>query len=379
VKKIYWRPKRISRLAMIAMAVISVAGLAGVERFKTLKPRPYREEMLIAAQKAARAMDEIRQVRSEMGPIDASVDPIRSGLIGSAMTPVTSDSGFLAAKQTSINPNFAAVVVHWLKRAGVQRGDTVAVACSGSFPALNICVAAAMDAMGLRPIIISSASGSQWGANDPEFLWLDMERLLHERGLLGHRSVAASLGGQDDVGRGLSKEGVRALEQAIERNGLPRIASTGPEDSIARRMAVYRERAGNAPVRAFINVGGGTVSVGGPAGKRSFKAGLNLHRPSGGLPDSVMARFSGEGVPVIHLVRIEQLAQEYGLPRQPQTRPAPGEGGVYCEEQYNRLLAGGVLIVILAGLYLFVRSALGHRLLQAYTRGKDELYHEPMV
>lgn len=364
---------------MIAMAVISVAGLAGVERFKTLKPRPYREEMLIAAQKAARAMDEIRQVRSEMGPIDASVDPIRSGLIGSAMTPVTSDSGFLAAKQTSINPNFAAVVVHWLKRAGVQRGDTVAVAFSGSFPALNICVSAAMDAMGLRPIIISSASGSQWGANDPEFLWPDMERLLHERGSLGHRSVAASLGGQDDVGRGLSKEGVRALEQAIERNGLPRIASTGPEDSIDRRMAVYRERAGNAPVRAFINVGGGTVSVGGPAGKRSFKAGLNLHRPPGDLPDSVMARFSGEGVPVIHLVRIEQLAQEYGLPRQPQTRPAPGEGGVYCEEQYNRLLAGGVLIVILAGLYLFVRSALGHRLLQAYTRGKDELYHEPMV
>src|SRR5690606_37474227 len=234
-----------------------------------------------------RAMEIAGQARREMTAIDPSIDPAGSGLIGSAMSAVTSDAGYLSAKQTSINPNFAAVVVRLLYAAGVEPGDTVAAGLSGSFPALNISVMAAMQVMDVRPIIISSASASQYGANDPEWLWIDMERLLQERGVFNYRSTAVSLGGLHDIGGGLSEEGVRLLEQGINRSGLPRIAAKNAEDSILRRMDLYRDAANGRHIAAYINVGGGAVSVGGTASKREFKAGLNLKRPPGKLADSV--------------------------------------------------------------------------------------------
>ena len=60
----------------------------------------------------------------------------------------------------------------------MKEGDPVAVSFSGSFPALNIAVYAAIRTLNLKPTIISSVSGSQWGANDPAFLWIDMEHFL---------------------------------------------------------------------------------------------------------------------------------------------------------------------------------------------------------
>ena len=93
-------------------------------------------------------------------------------MIGTLISPVTSNSGHLAAKQGSLNPNFAAVVVSWLRSAGVGEGDYVAVGVSGSFPGFNTVVYAALQALNAKPLVISSASSSQWGANVPELLWI---------------------------------------------------------------------------------------------------------------------------------------------------------------------------------------------------------------
>ena len=90
---------------------------------------------------------------------------------------MTSLPGHLGSKQTSINPNFAAVVVGMLKDAGVQEGDCVAVGCTGSFPAMNVAVYSALETLRARPIVICSAGSSQYGANTPDLLWIDMERL----------------------------------------------------------------------------------------------------------------------------------------------------------------------------------------------------------
>jgi poly-gamma-glutamate system protein len=379
MKRIYWRPKRVPRSALVIVAVVSVAGLAAVEHYKRQQPQPYAREMLDAAQAAMDAMDEVQKARDGMGPIDPVADPARSGLIGTEMTPVTSDAGFLSAKQTSVNPNWAAVVVQMLRKAGVQPEDTVAVGYSGSFPALNICVLAACQAMHVRPIIVASVSASQWGANDPKLLWLDMERLLYDHDILQNRSAAASLGGLHDTAAGASKEGVKMLEAGIERTDVHRLTVRDEKDSIAQRMAIYHDPSRGTRIAAYINVGGNMVSVGGVNSRRAFRAGLNMRRPAVKLADSVMTRFLDEGVPVIHLERVEQLAGQYGLPLQPQTTPRPGEGGIYSHEEYNRWLAGGVLVVIVAGLYLVVHSALGHRLLQTSAPRKEGLYQEPMV
>jgi len=281
-----------------------------------------------------------------------------------------------------VNPNFAAVVVEMLRQARVREGDAVAIGFSGSFPAINICVLAAVDTLRLRPLIITSVGASQWGANHPELTWLDMEQLLSESGLLPYRSLAASPGGIDDRAMGLSKRGRRAITTAVERTGLPLIEPEDYADSLAKRMALYREQPEEADVRAYINVGGGSTSVGTRVGKQLFKPGLNRSAPPGKMVDSVMARFAERGVPVIHVIKIDELAERYGLPLQPQAMPPVGEGTIYVRQSYSSWLTAAVLAVIVALLAALLRFDLGHRVLMAGRRERDtgqSAAPEPMV
>ncbi len=383
MKKLYWRPRGISRSVLVLIALLSLLGLIAVEFLETRQRQPHYGEKLQAAQLALEAMEIIKAERLARGAeIDPEIDPAESGLIGLPMSSVTTVTGWVSAKQTSVNPNFAAVVVEMLKGAGVKKGDVVAVGISGSFPALNICIYAAMRTLELKPIIISSVSASQFGANDPEFLWVDMERVLHERNRekFAFRSVAASPGGVEDRGLGMSKEGRQALNAAIERNGLVFLKPNDFKDSIDKRMTIFAQRAGGKAIKAYINIGGGTISVGTASGKRLFHVGLNLRKPAGTRPaDSVMSRFVDQGVPVIHLTKIEDLARRYGLPIQPTMIPAPGEGRVFYREEYNPWLACGVLLGIILSLYAFARSEVGYHILQTTARKRNDLFREPMV
>jgi poly-gamma-glutamate system protein len=366
MKRVYWRPHAISRLELVVLALAAVACLVAVERFPARERQPYYREKIAAARLALRAMETIKaeRLRRDPGAI-TEADPAGSGLIGRVMSPVTTNHGYLQAKQTSANPNFAAVVVDLLRRAGLKEGDAVAIGFSGSFPAINLGVAAAVETLKLRPIAIASASGSQWGANDPDFLWIDMERVLAERQVFAGRSVAASRGGVEDRALGLTREGRKLLDAAIERNGVRAIKVRNYADSVAQRMAIYREAAGDTPIKAYVNVGGGTTSVGTRAGKALFRPGLNLTAPRGAPPvDSVMSRFAAEGVPVIHLVRIEDLAERYGLPLQPQTTPPVGEGKVFFREAYRRGAAAASIGLLLAAMIGFIRLDWGVRLLR---------------
>ncbi|HET6344164.1 MAG TPA: poly-gamma-glutamate system protein, partial [Myxococcota bacterium] len=320
-----------------------------------------------AARLAQRAYDVVKTERLKRGfTLDPEVDPAGSAFIGTMLSPVTSSQGNLSAKQTSVNPNFGAVLVQMLKTVGVQPGDLVAVGMSGSFPALNVATLAALDALDLRPLIVVSAAASQYGANDPNFVWLDMQRLLWERDVFPWRPLAASLGGIDDHAVGMSAEGRRLLDEAIARSGVPRLDCTSLDDSVQKRMAVYLEAAGGAPIKAYINVGGGTTSVGTHIGKQVFKPGLNMTTPPDApMVNSVMQRFSSEGVPVLHLVSIERVAHDYGLPVAPTQTPALGDGKVFMSPAYNPWLAAGGLGLILATMVAFVRMDIGFLLRRA--------------
>jgi poly-gamma-glutamate system protein len=188
--------------------------------------------------------------------------------------------------------------------------------------------------------------------------------------------VAVSPGGVDDRALGLSEEGRRAIDDAISRSGLRALEPLGLDDSIDKRMAVYREAAGNAPIRAFVNVGGGTSTVGTRIGKELFKPGLNLTLPRGAPPDSVMARFVRDGIPVVHLSRIETLAREFGLPERPTTIPKVGEGAVYQKLTESRVLAGAAIVLLVALMHGLLRLDLGRHLENRAARRRDE---EPMV
>lgn len=382
MKRIYWRPKKISRTVLVVLAVLSLAGLATVELVKTTTRQPRYGAKMRAAKTAQAAFAMIKAERIARGHVlDATIDPAQSGLIGVAMSGVTSNSGHLGAKRTSANPNFAAVVVHLLDRAGVEEGDHVAVGLSGSFPALNICVLAALEAMKVHPVVITSASASQWGANIPELLWLDMEQILEEKRILSTRSVAASVGGVEDRGIGMPKEGKALLVTAIEeRHRIPRIHARNYDDSLEQRMALFDEWVGNERYAAYINVGGGATSVGTKVGKKLFKPGLNRSPPKGGPPvDSVMMRFADRGIPVLHFVQIAELAERYGLPVEPDETPAVGGSNVFVKEDYNRWLAAGILALLLFLLYAFIRSDVGFRILHRPRRQEADGRPEQMV
>jgi poly-gamma-glutamate system protein len=370
VKKVYWRPQAIPRRAMVLIAFLSLGAFVAVEKFPVVRKQPWHTEKLAAARLTQEAFKTVKAGRlSRNIPIQLETDPLQTGLVGHSITPVTSNSGYLSAKRASINPNFAALVVHWLKRAGVEKGDVVAIGLSGSFPALCIASLAAAQTLELRPIVISSASASEWGANDPNYMWLDMEHELYERKVFGFRSVASSRGGIDDKAFGISEEGRTLIDAAITRNGVQRIDSASLVEGVEERMRIYDAQASERPIKAYINVGGGTASVGTHVGKKQFKSGLNLEPPSGeGIVDSVMLRFARRRVPVIHLSGIEALAKTWGFPEEPKTMPSPGEGRVFVKEEYNRWIAGISLAVVLAAMLGFLRLDFAVRLLRSPAR-----------
>lgn len=382
MQKLYWRPQAVSIKALVLVAIFAVAGAVVVEKVKTKNKQAFFEEKMQASQLALASMESLRAARVLAGyDIDPTVDPAKSGLIGLPMSSVTSVSGVLEAKQTTINPNFAAVIIDFLKRADVKDGDTVAVGCSGSFPALNVCVYAALETLKIKPIIISSASASQWGANIPELLWIDMERILHEEGKFGFRSIAASMGGFEDSGMGLTVAGKADIQRAIDRNGFTMLDPAKEFTAkVDERYEIFKSNAKGAPIKAYINIGGGAISNGRKVGKNLFDPGLNKRAPLGvGKVDGLMSRFITEGVPVIHLVEINKLAGKYEIPLSPHVTPPIGEASVFSQTGYNRWLAGGVLAIILLSLFGFIRSDIGFRLFQSAGPKKGGSHPEPMI
>ena len=143
--KVYWRPSQIPTGALVVLAIISLAGMIMVETMRRQDTIADYGMMVDTARQAEDAMAYIRDLRQKMRRIDADVDPLDSGMIGVSSSPVTSLAGHLPAKQTTINPNWAAVALKMLRDAGVQKDDVVAVAVSGSFPALNLAAYIALE------------------------------------------------------------------------------------------------------------------------------------------------------------------------------------------------------------------------------------------
>ncbi len=381
MKKIYWRPTKVPRVALLVTAILSVAAIASVELIKSKKKQPYYEEKIHASIAMKEGMETIKKYRiAHFGPIDRALDPVESGMIGLPQSAITSNFGHLPAKHATVNPNWAAVMVEMYKKAGLKSGDVVAAGFSGSFPALNLATLVAAELLGLKVIAITSVAASTWGANIPEFTWLDMEALLNKEGVVSQRSVAASYGGKEDMVLGRSRTARRLLEEAMARNGLKPLEFESTKENIDERMAIYQKAAGGKRIAAYVNVGGGTISVGTSVGKKAFRPGLNMRPPQGmGNLDGVMIRFSRLGVPVIHLVYIDRLVEQYGLLPEPETMAAVGEGQIYTRTKYNLYLAGVNLFILLLVLYAFLKRDIGYRIFASPRKSQSPKHPEPMV
>ncbi|MDT8903026.1 poly-gamma-glutamate system protein [Anaeroselena agilis] len=233
-------------------------------------------------------------------------------LIGPEYTAITTTLGPLAAKKLSLHPDSAALAVRYLLAAGIGPGDRVAVNFSGSFPAVNIAVLAAIQAIGAEPVITSSVGSSTWGASDPDYTWLDIEQTLVAGGIWPWRSAAASVGGVGDVGGGLTPEGVAAARAAIRRTGVSEMRPADLDEAVALRLAAYR-RDGQLPV-ALVNVGGSHVIFGRRGHDSPLRQALTAgYSPLRRVADGLAAPFVDNNRPVIHFLNIGQLAAANGI------------------------------------------------------------------
>jgi poly-gamma-glutamate system protein len=364
VQKLYWRPAQVSILVHLLVAMIAVAALLLVERFQVSEVQDHFEQKIEAANRMKRGMEVIRVHRIQnIAPVDREVDPADSGFIGEANSLTTTSTGSLEAKQTTANPNWAAVVVDLLTEAGARPGDLIAVGVSGSFPALNLAAFVAADVLELEFVSIASAGASSFGANFPSFSWLDMERLLFDAKVISRTSAAGSLGGTLDRAVGISAKGRKQLREALDRNRVPFIEVIEERSSIEQRMQIYTAYAAGRRIAAYVNVGGSLVSTGPKSAKRLYRPGLNLKpNPRGLGVDNVMMRFLEDGVPVINLSKVVSLAEIHGIPIQPQELPPVGSGLVFEKREHSRPLVAGLLAFLLLTLYGLLRLELGARI-----------------
>lgn len=344
-----------SNLVLSVLSILALLAFVAVENSKVDVEQEWFQEKLTAAELSAQAMEHIREVRLEKGVfLDDVNDPNGTMMIGQEYSPITTDRGYIESKLTSLNPNFAALVVQFLKDLGVEEGDNIAVAMTGSFPALNISTLAAIESLGAIPVTITSVGASNYGANDPYFTWLDMETELTQSGIFHYTSMAASLGGGNDVGRGLSPEGRKMLKSAIERNSIPFIHDKHLEKSIQQRMDVYNKAVGDEDIKAYVNIGGGIASLGNTINGKLIPPGVTEFLPGHNFPvRGAMIQMGENDIPIIHLLNITELAQEYGLPLSPEPLPEPGEGQIFVQKKYNMVVVI-ISTVILITLILLV-------------------------
>lgn len=342
---------------MVILFALSCLFFFFVKGVPSRKMENLEKEMISASKIMLGAQEVLRECRRKKGiPIDKKEDPNETGLIGLKHSPLTTSLGQLEAKRTTTNPNFAALVVFLLHQAGVKRQDKIAVAASGSFPALILAVLSASRAMGVEPMVIPSLGASQWGANHPDFHWLRMHECLNRAGVFPWMPVALSLGGTEDMGEDMEEAVRQSLIEEIRASRLFLIQEPDLERNVRLRMELFEEKAGEDGIKAFVNIGGSWPCMGSDPDVLKLKPGfvrIGLIPPPGrrGLIHEMASR----RVPVVHLLFIRGLVRRYGLCWDPMPLPQPGEGRLYIlawKSQPLFLYAASVYLIL--GAVVFV-------------------------
>ena len=349
-------PSAKSKLSLALLMLVAIALFIWVENSRVLISDEYYEEKLAAAKLMQNAELAIKEYRNSEGVyIDEVNDPNRTAMIGGKQSPIVTDRGDLTSKLTSLNPNFAAVIVEMFKEANLKRGDKVAISCTGSFPALNIAVLSASKILGLEPIIISSVGASMFGATDPDFTWLDMEEFFIQNNIFNYKSIAASIGGGRDLGRGLSKNGREIILKNIDEHKIQLVNDETLEQNISKKMELYKA-SGQNDIALYVNIGGGLSSLGTTLNGRLIDPGFHRYLTLTNTPlKGTMLLFADEGIPIVHLLDITRLAEREEIPLAPDPLPEPGNGSMFENEKYDLKIAiiSFVILMILILIVIF--------------------------
>ena len=249
-----------------------------------------------------------------------------TGLLGIQTSLVTtkeevSGRNILSSKIACTHPNFASAIVEMFYEMNLKEGDIAAVSMTGSFPGANIAFLSACEAMNIKPIIISSAGSSSWGANRPKYTWPAIETLLYNKNLINYKSVAYSIGGGNDTGDNLSYDGnvlisdviFNLLNEETEFVNEPTLI-----ENINRKMNIYTKYYDLDDYDLFVNIGGGSASLGYGIEKDSLQVGilnpLDIeYIESESFKNSISYAFLDSDIPMINIKNINKLGLQYSL------------------------------------------------------------------
>ena len=343
---------------LVSLSLLSILCFLIAIKNKTIDVSPSYDSKVKAATLMKTAMDELKNHRMEQSVfIDIENDPNETGLVGGPYSLITTDEGDLDAKLTTLDPNFAAVVIDLMYELGLKKNDTVAVLMTGSMPGANIAVLTACKALGLNPVTISSVGASQWGANQIDFTWLDMERILFEKELILSTSIAASIGGRNDMGRLLSVKGRNIILDNIKKHNIPLIKKDRLSDNIEERMNYLNKYSSIDSYDAIINVGGGVASLGTSFNLKLLSPGvvsradMNTIGTEGGI-EGVFSKFINLNVLGLHILNIRPLIEQYNMKFAPIPLPEIGVGSLYAIERYNLLVALICFLIVSGSVFL---------------------------
>jgi poly-gamma-glutamate system protein len=286
----------------------------------------------------------IRDLKTENGVLsDSGSEVPYKFMIGNEWSEITSSLGSLEAKETSTNPDFAALIVRLLIEAGIDNQSKAGIILSGSFPSLAISAFAALQTLGIDALVMSSLGSSTYGANQAELTWIDMEHMLVKKGDLNYSSSLVSIGAGHDNGFGLSEKGIMLIHRAAERNRVNLYIPATLQESIELKVDLFLKEG----IDVLINIGGNESAIGACPHALSIPNGFSRdivrcsHKDRG-----VVLRMNEHGVPIINMLNIKDLASRYGI------EVAPGidyseSSNLYTADQPRRLY---MFIFLLAGL-----------------------------
>ena len=363
-----------STWAVSVLGIISLSLMLIVEFTKRNQTQPYFEEKLAASRLMEDCISTLKEkhFKNEIS-IDNINDPNDTRIIGTRYSPITSGRGSLPVKLSTVNPNFAALLVELYKDAGVNHGDHIAIGATGSFPALNLAALSAAEVLGLEVTMIGSITSSSWGANDPNYTYPDIHNSLVESELISQVMTASSIGASQDIGRTLSPEGRELAANAISRNGIRFINNQSLSENIIERMNLFtdRERTLGKDIKLYVNIGGGVASLGGNLNAEKIPSALIIDPKLNLFEDKmgVMFEMASHGIPLINLRNIQRFMNHYDLPRDPVPLPQAGVGTLFFDERYDMRYVFGstaILMMLIFSIIVFDKkqNALGNEIVK---------------
>jgi poly-gamma-glutamate system protein len=349
--------------ALLLFTLLSIAAFAASEMLPRREVPRDRRANIRAAAMMERAIASLREHSRSRGRLfDEALDPNHTGLIGLEYSEITTTLGSLEAKRTTTNPNMAAVIVQLLEESGVSAGDTIAVGCSGSFPALAIATLAASRSLGVHPVVILSLGASSFGATRTDQTLLDLYEVLRKSGDFDGPAAAVSLGGAGDVGSDFEPEVRKKLIDQIRQSGVPFLYQADLQQNVAERMKIYFGSSSRRRIAAFVNIGGSYADMGTNPAVLKLEPGVNKQMtiPAREEEHGVVFAMAKRHIPVVHLLHVKGLALKYGLPWDPMPLPVVSGGGVsYARSGFNGVtwtLTGAYFSLIIL-VFVYYRKA----------------------